>query len=274
MNCDAARPLLNLLVDDALDNADTVLVQEHLSNCLHCQWEWNELTWLHKRLRNFNNELGPSSDFQARLSQSLEKEEIKVFFARLPAAGMQYAAAAVIIAFTVLLVPTAYKRNDSYKLATAVSLIDGLTDPSKLHTVSDLGELVKETPYNLKFINLPSWRLTRVGVYALKNGEPIARLDFSRPCQAAAPSKGLTSHHQCHFGGGSLALAEQTLSCYQTPSGLIRTDKGEEKTIGTKKVRVGHHKQYQWALWSQNGLDYFLVTKMSQAALERVVNDA
>jgi hypothetical protein len=277
MNCDAARPLLNLLTDDALGNKDTVLVQQHLSDCLECQWEWNEITWLRNRLSTFKEQLQPSPEFMSRLGKALDKEEINVYFANFSSRSVKYVAAMVIIISSVLLVPTSYKRNDTLSFASANSLIDGLSDPSRLHAVEDRSQLIKETPYSMEFIKLPNWRLTKVGLYTLANYGPIARLDFSRPYPStfAKHGKSESSHHNCFGGGGKFGPPpEQLLSCYQVPAGLIRADKGEQKMIGNKKVRIGHHKLYQWALWSQNGLDYFLVTKMTEPDLEAVVNDA
>ena len=37
MNCESARPLINALIDDQIESADRIAVEEHLSVCAECQ---------------------------------------------------------------------------------------------------------------------------------------------------------------------------------------------------------------------------------------------
>ena len=257
-------PLLNLLTDDALSNKDTVLVQQHLGDCVECQWEWNEISWLRQRLSNFREQLQPSQDFRLRLEQALDKEGSPWFPGNLPSQVLRYAAAIVIIISSTVLVPMTYKHNDSYFVATPTRLIDGLNDPAGLHAVSDRNQLVQQSPYNLEFINLPGWRLTKVGLYSMAGAGPIARLDFSRP-YPYYPQYDNGQHHAC---AGLKPIAVHTVSCYQAPAGTISAKAGKERIFGSKKTRIGHYGQYHWALWSQNGMDYLLVTQMSESQID------
>jgi hypothetical protein len=70
---------------------------------------------------------------------------------------------------------------------------------------------------------------------------------------------------------GTGPIADEKMTCYQSRPGAIKAGAGEQKTIGDKRVTIGNHGKYHYALWSQNGRDYLLISLQPQQEIEAIV---
>jgi len=256
MKCSDTQPLLDLLCDDALDAKDCALVLDHLKSCPQCQSEFNDLEELRSRFHEAKDKPLMSVALMNRISTKLkdeERAEQQRFFKNLvkPVPMLAIAAAFALVGF--FLLPWLH-QSDTRTVATAStdSLIEDLASNSSSRPVMDRSELGKRLGYDLKYLQLPTWRMDKSSVYQSGLSVPIARFDFVRKGESGT----------------------QHLTCYQAPQGVIRANGAESKTIGGKRVLFGNHAHFQFALWSQDGRDYLVVTALPKPLLEEFVRRA
>jgi hypothetical protein len=258
MKCSDKRPLLDLLLDGALEAKDSALVLDHMQTCTECQCEWNVLEQLRTSFHDAKGEPLLPEALMARISERLRDEERnqhKQFiqqYAR-PVSMLAVAASFALIGF--LLPPLIHQidtRPVLIQTASADSLVEDFVSEGTLEPVADGTELAKRVGYDLKYVRLPEWQMKKSGLYKSQSSMPIARFDFVRMGQSGY----------------------QQLSCYQAPQGVIRAETGSSEDLDGKRVLFGNHGQFQFALWSQNGRDYLLVTALSKPQLEEIVRAA
>ncbi|MDR3617444.1 MAG: zf-HC2 domain-containing protein [Candidatus Obscuribacterales bacterium] len=255
MKCSDARPLLDLLFDDALETKDSALVLDHLKSCDECQQEWNELEQLRASFQSTKVKPQLPAGLMTRISDKLkdeERSERKRYFAQFAHTLPMVAIAATVALIGLFLLSSIHQvdpRSALIQTASADTLVDDLGSERTLAPVADRSELDSRVGYNLKYLRLPQWQMNRFGVYKSKTATPIARFDFVRK-----------------DGSGS-----QHLSCYQAPQGTILAQGAYSENVEGKRVYFGNHGNLQYALWSQNGRDYLFVTALSKPQLEEIV---
>jgi len=258
MKCSDARPLLDLLCDGALEAKDSALVLDHLKSCDECERDWNDLEQLRSRFQEAKENPQMPAGLMEKISQKLKDEErnqqrrfIQRFSRPLPL--MAIAATFALIGF--LLLPWIHHIDTpltAMQPASADTLVEDLVSEGTLEPAIDRNELAKKLGYDLRFVRLPAWQMNKLGVYRSQGSTPIARMDFVR--------KGLSG--------------DQHLSCYQAPEGVIQANAANLENVEGKHVFFGNHGKFQFALWSQNGRDYLMVTMLSRPQLEEIVRGA
>jgi len=257
MKCSDVRPLLDLLSDGALAAKDCALVLGHLASCKECQAECSDLEHLHSRFQDAKEKSQMSPDLLERISKRLKSEDVserKRIFKRYVKAAPLLAVAAVLLAgFLVIpwLYQTATGPPNTYT-TSAEALVEDLAGDSTLDEVKDRSELAKRLGYELKFLRLPAWQMEKSGICKLPAPKAIARFDFVR--------KGDSGNER--------------FSCYQATQGMIRVNCAEAKIVAGKNVFFGSNGKFQFALWTQEGRDYLLVTRLSEPLLEEIVRGA
>jgi hypothetical protein len=257
MNCSEARTLLNLMGDGALDTRDTALVVDHTKECNECADEWSEMEHLRDRFRQLREAVALPQGEIAKIKELISSDSSgrgSAWRDRLGPAPLMLVAAAVAIVGLVCLSPKLNRSGGSLvQPVTAAALVDDLTDPSSLKAVADKEALPPLLGYDLKYIHLPGWNMQRAGVYKGSPPAKIARFDFSR-----ATSSGV-----------------ERMSCYQAYAGsILLREAADTKVIAGRRVAFGRHNEYNFALWSQNGRDYLLVSLLPREAIEAVVQKA
>ena len=101
-------------------------------------------------------------------------------------------------------------------VASADTLIEGMTSNVASAVVADRNELAKSVGYELKYLRLPEWRMDKLSVYKPQAQVALARFDFVRSDQAG----------------------DQKLSCYQARQGMIAAQDASPEKIGDKRVRL------------------------------------
>jgi len=258
MNCSEARPLLDLLSDGALETKDSALVLDHLKLCNDCQHEWTDLEQLRASFQEAKDKSQLPAGLMERISLKLKEEERnehKLFFKQYsrPVSMMAIAAGLALIGFLVL--PWIHLidiKPASIQTASADTLVEDLVSENTLEPVIDRNELAKKVGYDLKHVRLPEWQMNQSGVYRSLATTPIARFDFVRKGQSG----------------------DQHLSCYQAPQGVIQAKVANLENLDGKRVLLGSHGKFQFALWSQNGRDYLFVTALPKPQLEEIVRGA
>jgi hypothetical protein len=257
MKCTNARPLLDLLSDGVLDTKDSALMLDHLKSCNECQCEWHDLEQLRSRFDAAEEERLMSEGLMERISQSLnvedniERQRTRRRYCS-PISLLAIAAACLLVGFFCLpQIQQIDSRQASANTISANTLIADLTVASAINPIEDRNELDKELGYNLKYVRLPTWHMENSGISNMHTPLAIARFDFVK----------------------NSASGSQHLSCYQARAGMIRAN-GQPKIIGGKRVLFGNREQYQFALWSQDGRDYLVVTTLPGPLLEAVVREA
>jgi hypothetical protein len=257
MNCSDARPLLDLLCDGALDTKDSALVLDHLKSCSECQRDWNDLEQLQARFREEKDKFQLPAGAMDRIADKLREEERtqqKRFFQRFVRVPiLAVAASLALIGYPFLTgLQKINSSSDSMQTASADTLVEDLVAERNLEPMKDRKELVRKLGYDLNYLRLPEWQMDKSGLYKSATKLPIARFDFVRKGQTGS----------------------QLLSCYQARQGVIRAKAAEPENIEGKRVLVGSHGKFNFALWSQNGRDYLFVTALSKSQLEEIVRGA
>ncbi len=258
MNCNDARPLLDLLCDGALETKDSALVLDHLKSCEQCHCQWNELEELHTSFQEAKDKFQLPVGLMDRISDRLKDEarsQQKSFFEQHWRAVSLVSIAATCLLIGFLCSPWIHKSDtipSSIQTASIDTLIDASLSGESLERVEDRNELAKRVGYDLRHVRLPEWRMDRSSIFRSQEATPIARFDFARKSP-----KGY-----------------QRLSCYQAPEGAIRSTAGNMEKLDGKSVLFGHHGKFQFALWSQNGRDYLFITELSKPQLEDIVRGA
>lgn len=255
MKCSDARPLLDLLLDGALETKDSALVLDHMQSCQECQCEWNDLEQLRTSFNEAKREPQLPAGLMERISEQLrdeEKDQHKRFFEQCARAVPMVAIAATLALIGFLLLPWMHMidtRPTSMQSASADTLVEDLVSERTIEPVTNRNELAKRVGYDLKYVRLPEWQMNKLGVYKSQAMIPIARFDFVRKGQSG----------------------NQYLSCYQAPQGVIQAKTAKPENLAGKRVLFGSHGNFQFALWSQNGRDYLFVAALSKPQLEEIV---
>jgi hypothetical protein len=240
---------LDLLYDSTLPAKDCALVLDHLKGCQSCAGEWNEMEDLRTRFQAARESSPPAPDFVKGLSRALDAEDAAQgrnnIRRKRPFLSMVAAVAAVI---TFVCSPAL----QNFALATAADdLVDKIGMTGALSPVLNRDNLQAELGYEPKYLKLDRWNLEKLGV--VKSGfTHIARFDFQRQSGAGV----------------------ERMICYQARQGMIAARGGVTKVVGDKTVVFGSHRNYQYALWSQNGRDYLFVSQLPQSALEQIVSES
>jgi anti-sigma factor RsiW len=256
MNCNDARPLLDLLCDGALETKDSALVLDHLKSCEECHSQWNELEDLHASFQDAKDKFQLPVGLMDRISDKLKDEDRNqrnAIFRHHWRAVSMVAFAATCLLVGLLCSPWMHPRvtvPSLNQIASADTLIDSLSSEN-LEPVEDRTELAKRVGYELKYLRLPEWRMDKSSI-SKSQSIPIARFDFAKKA----------------------STGDQYLSCYQAPEGAIRAGAGHLENLDGKKVLFGQHGKFQFALWSQSGRDYLFVTELSKPQLEDIVRGA
>lgn len=259
MNCNDARPLLDLLVDGVLDAKDTALILDHLKTCEQCHSEYSALESLRGRFNIAREQPQMMPSLMAKMSATLKDvekaEQEKKVKATVRQVAKFTAVAAVLLVIGFLAVPNLQKlqlKQASAQAASAATLIDDLAKNANVQPISDRNLLPAKLGYEPKYIKMSHWQMDKMNIYSASPPTTIARFDF--------------------VGTGS--YAEQHMTCYQAPQGAIKATDGVPETIGNKRVLFGNHGTYHFALWSQNGRDYLLVGTQPKEMFEGIARDS
>jgi hypothetical protein len=259
MNCNDARPLLDLLVDGVLDAKDTALVLDHLKTCEQCHSEYSALESLRGRFNIMREQPQMMPSLMAKMSATLkdvekaEQQKRVRQSARVAAKWMALAASVVVIGvLTVPQLQKAHEKQTSAQTASAATLIDDLANNANVQPVIDRSLLPAKLGYEPKYIKMSNWQMAKMNVYSAHAATTLARFDF--------------------VGTGSSAA--QQMTCYQAPQGAIGATDAVSETVGSKRVLFGSHGKYHFALWSQNGRDYLLVGTQPKAMFEGIARDS
>ncbi len=252
MNCNDARPLLDLLSDEMLDKKDSALVLDHIKECDSCQSSWHDLEQVRARIKTAREQTQASPELFEKISAALGQEDRlkRQNHATYTTAPFKLASAAIVLLIGLFCL-SQQPQFKSQRLSTATQstardLIALYTrEPNAVDYVSDRTALKEKLGYDPKYVHLPSWKMDKASV--LRSRNQIARFDFIRNANATVP---------------------EHLSCYQAPQGTI-TAVGQTKSLGDKQVIFGNQANYQFALWSQNGRDYLFVTTLPTPRLKK-----
>ena len=266
MNCDEVRPLLNVLYDGALNAKDTAIVLEHLKGCVECDFEWSELDALKTRFKAAKLSSEAPKELSAKILQALKKEDgqrSRQQFLQILSAPTRLALVAVslLVAGLLALSPTIYQvahkpaAPGAVANATAVSVDDLLFYADHIIPGAPLKpdqKLSTALGFEPKFIKMDGWQKQRVWVYADKNPAlKLAQIEFDNTA----------------YG--------EPLYCFQGKEGSIAVDKTMQPTdVDGKHVKFGQYRNFQYALWSQNGRDYLVVAPMTREGLTELVREA
>lgn len=258
MNCNESQPLLDLLCDGALEHKDSALVLDHIKFCADCERHWSAQENLHAMFRTERHKLTISANLTDRISTCLKHEEraerARIFSGyrrALTVSGLTVVAAALLLIF----IP--YNRNfDSDTLErnySPQSLIGDLVADVGAASVGNKQELRQQLGYELKYLHLPQWKMSKIALYRAKQpNTALARFDFVK-VGASVP---------------------QRLTCYQGPKGVIKAKAGRREDLAGRKVIFGQSGRYQFALWSANDRDYLFISDMSSADLRELVKSS
>src|SRR4030095_500432 len=176
------RPLLDLLLDGALETKDSALVLDHMQSCRECQCEWNDLEQMHTSFHDAKGKPQLPEGLMARISEKLRDEERnqhKRFvqqYAR-PVSMLAIAASFALIGF--LLLPVIHHidtRPALIQTASADTLVEDLVSEGTLEQVADRTELAKRVGYDLKYVRLTERQMNKSGMSKSKPSMPIPRL--------------------------------------------------------------------------------------------------
>ncbi len=260
MICDDARPLLDPLYDGALNSRDTAMVLEHLKTCVECGHEWHEMEQFKDRFRNARKRTDIPSTLNDRIVLALNKEDSAsraLFMRRYMRTMPVWLIAASLLLVGLFAFPNIERRSGNETLATIDSLLD-CSDrsfngrPAGTRIVS-MQELPEKVGFQPKFINMSGWNMERASLYERPSGTRMAKFDFAST-KYGAP-----------------------LYCFQSLEGEIvqtTTSPTESQNISGKRVRFGQRGRFQFALWSQNGRDYLIVTPLPKDTLTEIVANA
>lgn len=258
MNCNDARPLLDLLSDEMLDKKDAALVLAHVKECDSCQSSWDDLEQVRSRINTAREQTQASPELFEKISASLGQEDRlkRLSHATYTTAPFKLASAAIVLLIGLFCLSQQPQfKSQSLSTATQSTARDLIAlytrEPNAVDYVSDRTALKEKLGYDPKYVHLPSWKMDKASVLRAKN--QIARFDFIRNANGTTG----TEH----------------LSCYQATQGTI-TAVGQTKSLGDKQVIFGNQANYQFALWSQNGRDYLFVTKLPTPLLEEIIRGA
>ena len=67
MRCNEVRPLLNLLLDEELEEEQSVEVAEHLDGCAGCRTIWNKLTLLRQKVAEYRDGIKVPANLEERV---------------------------------------------------------------------------------------------------------------------------------------------------------------------------------------------------------------
>jgi hypothetical protein len=259
MECNEARPLLDLLFDGALETKDSALMLDHLKSCSACQFEWNSLEQLRSRFKDAKNKTKIPPGLMERISKDLRHEEGSEYqrsFRRYAAAFSALALAASFVLSVILMAPWFHRGESKLppgQIAQIDSVVNDALSQQSLIEVTDRSELAKQVGFELKYVRLPDWQMDKSSIYKPPTKSPMARFDFIR--------KGPSGYEH--------------LTCYQARSGVIcQPPAACLENVQGKRVLFGNRAQLQFALWSQNGRDYLFITTLTRAQLEEIVRQA
>lgn len=255
MNCNEARPLLDLLYDELLDTKDSVLVVDHIKQCEECGVEWEALDALKQRIKSAREQTFIPPELMEKVSLSIKKDAQSnevwgLFRQRLPFVAI----AASVLLLGLVIGPQLLHSSDPKQemLATRTSSAERLiADLALMNTTipePDKSALDRKLGYKIKYLHLPTWKMQNSGIYT--SAANIARFDFVRDTNE-----------------------QEKLSCYQALEGTISAN-GSAEDINGKQVTFGNKMGYEFAKFSQNGRDYLFVTKAPKSVLEDIVRGA
>ncbi|MBS1995653.1 MAG: zf-HC2 domain-containing protein [Cyanobacteria bacterium SZAS LIN-2] len=237
MICADARPLLNLLCDQALETKDSAIVLAHLQTCDECLSEWRQLEDLRARFIELRNLHIMPDDLMAKVSRNIRAEERRSI--------TRPVIKALPLAFVATLLLIGLLLTSQYHSQSAYALVEDSQAENREN-------ITAKVDFPVKHVNMDDWTLTHSSVYHKIGSGQIARFEFERKS----------------------AAGKQSLVCYQALQGTIKANGAIPEQIGEKKVFFGTHARRQFALWSQGGRDYLFVTQMSKDALAAVVRRA
>jgi len=249
MNCNEAKPLLDPMLDGYLDAKDMALVLDHLKTCLDCAKTWDDMNKLRARFLKAQIKVAEPPLLLRKISAVIENEEKRAKqkkIRKLVPIIMVACVATTVIGF---LAYTGVKTNYTFGIPQPVSVVALVDDVDKDDTVineANTDALNKDLGYQLRFIKIPNWNFEKASLY---RKDKIARMEFTD-------------------------ASNKKLSCYQTWEGHLSVPAAQSTAIvvNGKKVQFGEHGGYHFALWSQNGRDYLLVSPMDQASLQNLVS--
>ena len=258
MTCDEARPLLDPLYDGALNSKDTAFILEHLKSCRDCDQEWHEMEKLRERFQSARNSTAIPAGLTERIASTLNNEDSsnRGHFIRRHMNVMPFwlVAAAILLvglfALPKFAAPNLNQQRGEAVLASIDSMVEDSEQNAGFEKLSDAHELPEKLGFEPKFIKMTGWQMQQASVYKSPAHSKIAKFDFA----------------STKYG--------ERLYCYQAMQGSIGPGKIEPVNVAGKNVRFGQRGKYQFALWSQNGRDYLIVTPLPKETLTEIVSSA
>ena len=257
MNCNDARPLLDLLSDEMLDKKDAALVLAHVKECDSCQSSWDDLEQVRSRINTAREQTQASPELFEKISASLGQEDRlkRLSHATYTTAPFKLASAAIVLLIGLFCLSQQPQfKSQSLSTATQSTARDLIAlytrEPNAVDYVSDRTALKEKLGYDPKYVHLPSWKMDKASVLRAKN--QIARFDFIRNANGTTGTEHLAA---IRLLGNDYSGRSNKIAWRQTS-------------------HFGNQANYQFALWSQNGRDYLFVTKLPTPLLEEIIRGA
>jgi len=249
MDCAKARVFMCPEIDDELPVTDSALLQEHLSACSACNYEWEALLLVDRNVRAAKERAVMPEDLPDRIISSLRKgEQARSGRAVFSLKFWSFSAAAVAVAFCIcfMLLPV---RDSAESLVAETA--DGSANASQAHYkhVNSIGLAAKSedmqsvgfAPRLQKFTGL---KVAALDVYSDGSGRKVLRACYQDS----------RDHSFC-------------IDCYQAPTGLLSFRGTEETTIAGAKARVGRIGNHNVVMLTKNGLDYVYASPLEKKRL-------
>lgn len=251
MICEEANPLLNLLYDDMLDVKDSARLLEHLKSCTDCSYEWSGFETLKSRIQAARGATIVPADFDKKLAAALEGEYRKTSSSSLKQVAISLAIAMALMVLLLIVARPILNMVQPLPLqASADNLICETVAGVVAETMAERSALEEHTGYEVKMLSFGDWALSSCGVCNAECQTPLVRMDFTNKLDAKENS--------------------EKLICYQAPQGTL-TSNSPATEIKGKQVRFGEHRDYHYALWSQNGRDYMLITTLPRERFVKLI---
>ncbi|CAN5159442.1 hypothetical protein BH11CYA1_BH11CYA1_07800 [soil metagenome] len=276
MNCEQARELLGPATDNELANESAAMVAGHISKCVQCQEEWDQILSVRAGINEIVGAQRPSDDFEKRIISALHKDQ--------QASKVKYmstffiGAAATVLLVSLALYSPAFRAqqgsevqsqkltpNSEGQIATAIVGEDlvasighhssGPEDKSFLVDYvgkKDAAELIPKVGFAMQQIKLANYALYGTDVVKAGQGKTLVRMCFN-----------------CTDGSTT-----DCIDCYQAPTGLLSLKKTTMRQVvleNGKIASVGKIGKQSAVLVSYQGSDTLYVTPLAEEKLVKLV---
>lgn len=249
MDCAKARVFMCPEIDDELPVADSALLQEHLSACTTCSYEWEAMLLVDCNVRAVAERVVMPADLPDRIISSLRKgEQTKSGRTVFLLNYWSFSAAVVTVASCIcfMLLPA---RDSAEVLVDETA--DGSANALQVHYkhLKSIGLAAKSDAsqsvgFAARLQKLADLEVAALDVYSDGSGRKVLKACYQDS----------RDHSFC-------------IDCYQAPTGFLSFRGTEETTIFGKKVRVGRIGNHNVVMLTQNGLDLVYASPLEKSRL-------